>query len=56
MSEMKALVLINSIANILHEKVISKVMEPMTYNLNIQCEMEDKCPFKQLKIDIAKFA
>lgn len=50
--EMKALVQINSISDYLHEKLVEKAIELMKYNLNLQCELEDKCPFPQWKKDL----
>ena len=50
--EMKAPVQTNSIADFLHDKVIVKAMELMKYNLKLQSELEDKCPFPQWKKDL----
>lgn len=52
MLEMKAPVQTNSIFDYLHEKVIEKAMELVKYNLNLYCELEEKCPFFAWKTDL----
>ncbi|MCS2481841.1 hypothetical protein [Bacteroides faecis] len=49
---MKAPVQTNSISDYLHEKVIEKAMELVKYNLNLYCELEEKCPFFAWKTDL----
>ena len=51
---MKAPVTTNSVSNYLHEKVVAKVMELVQYNLNLQVELEEKCPFSAWKMDLAE--
>lgn len=50
--EMKAPVQTNSISDYLHEKVIEKAMELVKYNLNLYCELEEKCSFFAWKTDL----
>lgn len=52
--EMKAIVLSNSIADYLHEQVVSKAMDLMNYNLDLYCELEAKCPFPIWKHDLKR--
>lgn len=52
--EMKAPIQSNSVADFLHEKVISKAMELVKYNLNLQVELEEKCPFPAWTNDLEK--
>lgn len=50
--EMKAPVVTNSVADYVHERVVMKAMELMHYNLNLFCELEEKCPFLAWKSDL----
>lgn len=50
--EMKALVQTSSIADYLHEQIVAKAMELMNYNLDLYCELEEKCPFLNWRNDL----
>lgn len=52
--EMKAPVQTNSVSDYLHEKVVEKAMELMNYNLNLYCELDEKCPFPAWRDDFEK--
>lgn len=52
--EIKAPASTNSITDYLHEKVVAKAMELVRYNLNLQVELEEKCPFPAWKQDLQK--
>lgn len=52
--EMKAPVQTSSITDYLHEKVVEKAIELMTYNLNVYVELDEKCPFPDWKMDLEK--
>lgn len=51
---MKAPSLTNSIADFIHDKVISKAMELMEYNLNVYVEITEYCPFIAWKNDLKR--
>lgn len=36
----------------LHEKVVEKAVELMNYNLNLFCELDEKCTFPAWKTDL----
>lgn len=50
--EMKPPVVTNNIVDYLHEKVVRKAMELIRYNLNLFCELDEKCPFPAWKTDL----
>lgn len=50
--EMKAPVITNNVSDYLHESVVEKAFDLMNYNLNLQVELEEKCPFPQWKVDL----
>lgn len=50
--EMKAPVVTNNVSDYLHEKVVEKAVEIMHYNLNLFCELDEKCPFSTWKTDL----
>ena len=50
--EMKAPVVTNNVSDYLHEKVVEKAVELMHYNLNLFCELDEKCPFPAWKTDL----
>ena len=52
--EMAAPVQSNSIADFLHEQVVDNAMKLMEFNLDLYCELEDKCPFVAWKEDLIK--
>lgn len=52
---MKAPVNTNSISDFIHESVLEKAVELMEYNLNLYCELNEKCPFSAWKDDLAAF-
>lgn len=52
--EMTAPVQSNSIADFLHGLVIDNAMKLMEFNLDLYCELEDKCPFAAWKEDLIK--
>ncbi len=52
--EMEAIVQSNSIADFLHEQVVAKAVDLMNCNLNIYCELEEKCPFPTWKHDLKR--
>lgn len=52
--EMAAPVQSNSIADFLHEQVVNNAMKLMGFNLDLYCELEDKCPFAAWKEDLIK--
>ena len=45
--EMKAPVISYNISDFLHEDVVKKAKELMSFNLNLYVELEEKCPFPQ---------
>lgn len=49
MVEMKSLQPVRSFTDFLQEKVIEKSLESLRYNLNLQVELVEKCPFPQWK-------
>ncbi len=53
--EMKAPVMSNSLTDYLHDAVVKKAMKLMEYNLNLYCELKEKCPFPVWKSDLAAF-
>lgn len=53
--EMKAPVQTNNISDFLHDKVVEKAMGLIKFNLNLQCELENKCPFPQWKKNLKVF-
>ena len=52
--EMKAPVQTNSVSDYLHERVVEKALELMNYNLNLYCELDEKCPFPAWRDDFEK--
>ena len=52
--EMAAPVQSNSIVDFLHEQVVNHAMKLMEFNLDLYCELEDKCPFTAWKEDLIK--
>ena len=52
--EMKAPMQTNSVGDYLHEKVVEKAIELMNYNLNLYCELDEKCPFPAWRDDFEK--
>uniref|UniRef100_UPI003FD6E257 hypothetical protein n=1 Tax=Alloprevotella sp. TaxID=1872471 RepID=UPI003FD6E257 len=52
--EMAAPVQSNSIVDFLHEQVVNNAMKLMEFNLDLYCELEDKCPFAAWKEDLIK--
>lgn len=50
--EMEAPVVTNNVSDYLHEKVVEKAVELMDYNLNLFCELDEKCPFPAWKTDL----
>ena len=52
--EMAAPVQSNNIADFLHEQVVNHAMKLMEFNLDLYCELEDKCPFAVWKEDLIK--
>ena len=50
--KMKIPIQTNSISDYLHDKVVSKAIELMSYNLNLYTELEDNCPFAAWKDDL----
>lgn len=52
MVEMKAPNDMNNIADFIHESVISKAIELMSFNLKMQEEIEEHCPFSTWKFDL----
>ena len=42
----------NKVPDYLHEKVVEKAVELMHYNLNLFCELDEKCPFPAWKTDL----
>lgn len=44
----------NSIADFLHEQVVNNAMKLMEFNLDLYCELEEKCPFAAWKEDLIK--
>lgn len=52
--EMTAPVQSNSIADFLHEQVVNNAMKLMEFNLDLYCELEDKCPSAAWKEDLIK--
>ncbi|WP_196039506.1 MULTISPECIES: hypothetical protein [Bacteroides] len=49
MVEMKSPQPVRSFTDFLQEKVIEKSLESLRYNLNLQVELIEKCPFPQWK-------
>lgn len=49
MVEMKSPQPVRSFTDFLQEKVIEKSLESLRYNLNLQVELVEKCPFPQWK-------
>lgn len=52
--EMTAPVQSNSIAVFLHGQIIDNAMKLMEFNLDLYCELEDKCPFAVWKEDLKR--
>lgn len=52
--EMTAPIQSNSIADFLHGQVIDNAMKLMEFNLDLYCELEDKCPFAVWKEDLIR--
>lgn len=52
--EMKAPVQTNSISDYIHEKVVEKAIELMSYKLDLYVELNEKCPFFVWKLDLGK--
>ena len=52
--EMAAPVQSNNIADFLHGQVVNHAMKLMEFNLDLYCELEDKCPFAAWKEDLIK--
>ena len=50
--EMKTPIQTNQISDYLHDKVVSKAVELMSYNLNLYTELEENCPFAVWKNDL----
>lgn len=50
--EMKIPIQTNSISDYLHDKVLSKAIELMSYNLNLYAELEENCPFATWRNDL----
>ena len=42
----------NNVSDYLHEKVVETAVELMHYNLNLFCELDEKCPFPAWKTDL----
>lgn len=52
--EMTAPVQSNSIVDFLHGQVIDNAMKLMEFNIDLYCELEDKCPFAVWKEDLIR--